>query len=138
MTQHDTTPADRAVTPACRDAEGCHRVIVCDPGCGAAGDLLRRAATPQPADRADLRDRITGARQRLFGVRWADTEQFGAALDEYTAAVLRDFVRELGDRLLGCCQECNACAAIARDLAAEMTEDDAVAQPAQPQTGGGE
>ncbi|MBU8549768.1 hypothetical protein IMX12_13210 [Streptomyces sp. Babs14] len=41
------------------------------------------------------------------------------------AAVLRDFVRELGDRLLGCCQECNACAAIARDLAAEMAESDA-------------
>ncbi|MEV7389588.1 hypothetical protein [Streptomyces sp. NPDC091215] len=33
---------------------------------------------------------------------------------------LRAYVAELDDRLSGCCQECNACAAIARDLAAEM------------------
>ena len=36
------------------------------------------------------------------------------------AAVLREFLPRLEERLLGCCQECNACAAIARDLAAEM------------------
>jgi hypothetical protein len=40
------------------------------------------------ADRAALRDHIAAARQRLFGVRWATAEQFGAALDEYTATVL--------------------------------------------------
>ncbi|MGW5616230.1 hypothetical protein [Streptomyces sp. NPDC003877] len=44
-----------------------------------------------------------------------------AAMDDTTAAdPLSAYVAELNERLLGCCQECNACAAIARDLAAEM------------------
>lgn len=34
------------------------------------------------------------------------------------AAVLRDFVRQLTHRLADCCTECDACAVIARDLAA--------------------
>lgn len=46
------------------------------------------------------------------------------------AAVLRDFVSELDERLLGCCQECNACAAIARDLAAELADEAAVGRVA--------
>ncbi|PNG19745.1 hypothetical protein [Streptomyces cahuitamycinicus] len=48
----------------------------------------------------------------------------------FRAAVLREFLSQLDERLLGCCQECNACAAIARDLAAEL----AMADEAQPGT----
>lgn len=51
--------------------------------------LARGGEAAEPAnDRAELREQIADARQRLFGVRWADAEKFGAALDEYTAAVL--------------------------------------------------
>jgi hypothetical protein len=44
--------ADRAAPaePVCKFEEGCHRVVACDPGCGAAA-----------ADRAALRDRIADA-----------------------------------------------------------------------------
>lgn len=43
-----------------------------------------------------------------------------ASADTAAADPLSAYVSELNERLLGCCQECNACAAIARDLAAEM------------------
>ncbi|MEU0589920.1 hypothetical protein [Streptomyces ardesiacus] len=75
-------------------------------------DRLRR-------DGAALHARAEGIDRQLAALQ----RQVAAPVDR--AAVLRDFVRELGDRLLGCCQECNACAAIARDLAAEMAENDA-------------
>ncbi|MEU8537117.1 hypothetical protein [Streptomyces parvulus] len=49
-TNHDT---DTSATPVCRDAEGCHRVVPCVPGCGTR-DLLAEATRPLPApvDRA--------------------------------------------------------------------------------------
>ena len=54
LAAYDTsrTPTDQTA-PVCRDAEGCHRVVPCDPGCGAR-DLLAEATRPrtQPADRA--------------------------------------------------------------------------------------
>ncbi|MFJ3043673.1 hypothetical protein [Streptomyces tendae] len=78
----------------------------------AEADRLRR-------DGAALHARAEGIDKQLAALQ----KQVAAPVDR--AAVLRDFVRELGDRLLGCCQECNACAAIARDLAAEMAESDA-------------
>jgi len=44
---------DQPAAPVCKDAEGCHRVVACDPGCGAR-DLLAEATRPLPApvDRA--------------------------------------------------------------------------------------
>lgn len=38
------------------------------------------------------------------------------------AVTLTGFVDELDKRLHGCCSECDACAAIARDLAAEIAQ----------------
>ncbi|MCW7941636.1 hypothetical protein AAW14_06210 [Streptomyces hygroscopicus] len=57
----------------------------------------------------------------------ADAEQAATRAD-----VLREFLSQLDERLLGCCEECNACAAIARDLAAELAGEEQPATEAQP------
>jgi len=68
--------------PVCKFDEGCHRVVACDPGCGAP-----LAAT----DQAALRDRIAAAiwERQNPGRRWADCEHpWGADAEEDADAVL--------------------------------------------------
>ncbi|GHA95281.1 hypothetical protein GCM10010330_56790 [Streptomyces tendae] len=58
-TRHDT---DTSAGPVCKDAEGCHRVVPCEPGCGTR-NLLAEATRPlpAPADRAAAGARQDGA-----------------------------------------------------------------------------
>jgi len=93
------------------------------------------AVRPPATDRTALRDRIRrvlcerDGQAALWGTDMLEPDEYGEIADAVLAvlpeqadraAVLRDFLSELDERLLGCCEECNACAAIARDLAAEL------------------
>ncbi|MGW0012551.1 hypothetical protein ACWDVX_22750 [Streptomyces tendae] len=80
-TNHDT---DTGAGPVCKDAEGCHRVVPCNPGCGTR-DLRTEATRPQPAnvDRAAIlreeADRIDATRADFpiavqNGITWATAE----------------------------------------------------------------
>ena len=90
---------------------------------------------PDPAVAAE-RDSLGHETDRLRK-DWVEMRTRAERAEADRAVVLRKFLSQLNERLLGCCEECNACAAIARDLAAEIAEEDqeqrrpAGEQPAQ-------
>ncbi|MEU4154795.1 hypothetical protein [Streptomyces antimycoticus] len=84
-------------------------------------------AVQSPADRAAEVEQLRADVehwQRMYNAEHARHVEVVGALVTDRAAILREFLSQLDERLLGCCEECNACAAIARDLAAEFPEDD--------------
>jgi hypothetical protein len=86
------------------------------------GTVSLRWIGPRPSvvfwDRLEDAEHVHG-HNGATRIVWDDEQP--AAADR--AAVLRDFLSKLDERLLGCCEECNACAAIARDLAAEPADE---------------
>ncbi|WP_442803625.1 hypothetical protein OG411_29840 [Streptomyces pseudogriseolus] len=83
--------------------------------------LLRQAPA---TNHTDLRDRIAQAiedapyrPETRRSLQLADAVLAVLPAPTDRAATLRGFVRQLTDRLSNCCEECDACAVIARDLA---------------------
>lgn len=71
---NDQTPTNE---PVCKFDEGCHRVVLCKPGCGA---LAAASPVPPSADQTALRDRIRRAICEAEGFAW-DTDMLEP--DEY-------------------------------------------------------
>lgn len=81
--------------PVCRSEQGCHRVVLCDPGCGAI-DLLAEATRPrpEPADRAavllEVADWLKAWRPEFFE-RWAvaERDRYEGGVDDAAAELRR-------------------------------------------------
>lgn len=90
----DQTPTNE---PVCKFDEGCHRVVLCKPGCGA---LAAASPVPPHADQTALRDRIAEALYAHDHLGWRVSLRESDAEPVYRerAAAVLAFLPEQADR----------------------------------------